>query len=148
MPPLPLLTVIPRVGSRFNHICILPCLNGVMYNGYFGHFLGFGSILVIFRFRGCFGLFQILGVFWSFLGLCGILVIFRFKGYFGQFLGFKSILVIFQVQGYFGLFQVLGAFQSFFRFRCILVFFLDFRSILVGNFQQFWSILEFGDLQK
>ena len=29
--PLPLLTTIPRVGFRFNHICILPCLYGVMY---------------------------------------------------------------------------------------------------------------------
>ena len=29
--PLPLLIVIPRVRSRCYHICILPCLSGVMY---------------------------------------------------------------------------------------------------------------------
>ena len=65
--------------------------------GYFGHFLGFGGILVI---------FYVLGVFWSFigfqeyfgyfLGFGGILVIFRFWGYFGHFLGFGGILVVFR----------------------------------------------------
>ena len=43
---------------------------------YFGYFLGFGGILVIFRFRRYFG---------PFLGFGGILIIFRFWGYFGHF---------------------------------------------------------------
>ena len=54
---------------------------------YFGHFLGFGGILVIFKFRGYFGhflgfggilvfFFWVLEVFWSFSGFSGILVIF------------------------------------------------------------------------
>ena len=47
--------------------------------------LGFGGILVIFRFQGYFG---------HFLGFGDILVIFRFLGYFDHFLGFKGILVI------------------------------------------------------
>jgi len=29
--PFPLLTAVPRVRSRFNQICILPCVSGVMY---------------------------------------------------------------------------------------------------------------------
>jgi len=28
---LPLLTAVPQVMSRFNHLYILPCLSGVMY---------------------------------------------------------------------------------------------------------------------
>ena len=44
--------------------------------------MGFGGILVIFRFRGYFG---------HFLGFEGILVIFRFWGYFGHFLGFGGV---------------------------------------------------------
>ena len=43
---------------------------------YFGHFIGFGGILVIFRFRGYFNYFLGLRVFWSFFGFMGILVIF------------------------------------------------------------------------
>ena len=50
------------------------------FQEYFGHFLGFGGILVI---------FWVLGMFWSFLGFRGILVIFRVLGYFGHFLGFE-----------------------------------------------------------
>ena len=49
------------------------------FQGYFGHFLGFGGILVIFGLREYFGYF---------LGFGGILVIFRFQEYFGHFLDF------------------------------------------------------------
>ena len=31
MLPLPLLIVVPRVRFRFNYLCILPCLSGVLY---------------------------------------------------------------------------------------------------------------------
>ena len=64
--------------------------------GYFGHFLCFEGILVIFRFWG---------VFWSFFG---------FRGYFCHFVGFGVILVIFKFWGYFGHFSGLGVFWSFY----------------------------------
>ena len=47
--------------------------------GYFGHFLGFSGILVIFYVS------------------VGILVIFWFRMYFGHFMGFGGILVIFWI---------------------------------------------------
>ena len=74
--------------------------------GYFGNFLGFRCILVIFRFqglfqssyrfRGYFGHFQVPGVFLSF---------FRFMAYFVHFQVLGYILVIFQVSGIFWTFQ-------------------------------------------
>ena len=45
------------------------------YGEYFGHFLGFGDILVIFRFLRYFGHFIVSGSFGHFLDLKGILVI-------------------------------------------------------------------------
>ena len=57
--------------------------------------MGFGDILVIFRFWGYFGHFMVSGSFGHFLDFDGILVIFRFWGYFSHFLGFGDILVIF-----------------------------------------------------
>ena len=77
--------------------------------------MGFGGILVIFRFRG---------VFWSFVGfwgyfglfLWGILVSFRFWGYFGHFTGFGGILVIF---------WILVVFWSFFKFQGYFGYFLE-----------------------
>ena len=62
---------------------------------YFGHFIGFrgilvifcvlGGILVIFRLEGILVIFWTLGVFlFNFLGFRGMLVIFRFWGYFGS----------------------------------------------------------------
>ena len=45
------------------------------YGEYFGHFLDFGDILVIFKFWGYFGHFMISGSFGHFLGFEGILVI-------------------------------------------------------------------------
>ena len=62
------------------------------FRGYFGHFLGFGGILVIFRFWGILVIFWVSEVFWSFFGFCG---------YFGHFLDFRDILVIFLVLGVF-----------------------------------------------
>ena len=55
------------------------------FQGYFGHFLCFGGILVIFRLEGIWVIFWTLGVFlFNFLGFGGMLVIFRFWGYFGS----------------------------------------------------------------
>ena len=66
------------------------------FRRYFGHFLGFWDISIIFQVSGYFGnflgfrdisvIFQVLEVFWSF---------FRFWRYFGNFLGFGGILVFF-----------------------------------------------------
>ena len=57
-----------------------------MFQGYFGHFLGFGGILVIFRFWG---------VFWSFFEFWGYFGHLKgFAGYFAHFKDFGSILVI------------------------------------------------------
>ena len=54
------------------------------------------------------------------MGFGGILVIFRFRRYFGHFLGFGGILVILEifgiildVKGYIGNFGRLGVFASF-----------------------------------
>ena len=69
--------VISRFWGNFGHF---------LFQEYFGHFLCFGSILVIFRF---------FGVFWSFFWISGdILFIFGFWGYFGHFVSFGVILVI------------------------------------------------------
>ena len=42
MVPLPLLTVVPRVRSKFNHLYILPCFSGVMYTHHSFFFFFFG----------------------------------------------------------------------------------------------------------
>ena len=97
------------------------------FQGYFGHFLGCGVILVIFFwFWEYFDNFKVSGVFWSF---------FRFWGFFCHFLGFKGILVIFWVLGYFDNFQILRVFWSFLGFRGILVIF--------WVLEIFWSFLGF-----
>ena len=62
------------------------------FQGYFGHFMGFGGTLVIFRFRRYFG---------HFLGFGGILVILEIFG------------IILDVKGYIGNFGRLGVFASF-----------------------------------
>ena len=59
--------------------------------------MGFGGILVIFYVLGVFWSFiGFQEYFGYFLGFGGILVIFRFWGYFGHFLGFGGILVVFR----------------------------------------------------
>ena len=74
------------------------------FRGYFGHFLGL-RIFGIFKFRGYFGLFWGLGgYFGKFLVFEGILVIFWVLEVFWSFLGFEGILVIFWVSGIFWLF--------------------------------------------
>ena len=61
--------------------------------GYFGNFLGFEGIFIIFWVLGVFWYFyRFWGLFWSFFGFWDILVI---------FLGFESIFVIFWVLGVF-----------------------------------------------
>ena len=55
-------------------------------------FLGFEGILVIFWVSGHLVFFKFRGYFGHFLGFESILVIFRFRGYFGNFLGFRGIL--------------------------------------------------------
>ena len=80
---------------------------------------GEGAILLILEVLEVifFFIFWVLRVFWSFLGFGGILVIFRFRGYFGHLRGFGGcfahcrdfggilvILVIFWVLGDFWLF--------------------------------------------
>ena len=111
---------------------------------YFGHFLGFWGILVIFqllevfwsfsRFQGYFGNFQVLGdisiFFFRFMGYFGhfqvsggiSVILWFWGGYFGHFLGFVGISFIF---------QVLGVFQSFCRFRRYFGHFLGLGGILV-----------------
>ena len=73
--------------------------------------------MVIFWVSGVFwSFFGFQEYFGHFLGFCGILVIFRFWGYFDHFLGFEGILVIFWVLGYFDNFKfgsILVIFEDF-----------------------------------
>ena len=68
--------VIFEVSGVFWSFCLGCILIIFRFQEYFGHFLDFRDISVIFRFQG-------------------YLVFFRSQGYFGHFLGFKSILDIF-----------------------------------------------------
>ena len=81
----------------------------VFFQQYFGHSLGLGIFLSIFRF-------------W------GYLVIFRFRRYFGHFLGFRGILEIFRLKGIL-VFFFLGIFWSI-RFMGYFGHFLGLRGIL------------------
>ena len=75
--------------------------------------------MVIFRFSGVFWSFYgFQGYFGHFLCFGGILVIFGFLGYVGYFLDFRDILVIFGGIGVILLiFWVSGVFWSFFRLK-------------------------------
>ena len=65
------------------------------HRGYFGHFICFKGILVTFRFRWYFCHFIGIGSISIIFRFKGILVIFRFRWYFGHFIGFGGISVIF-----------------------------------------------------
>ena len=90
--------------------------------GYFGHFLGFGAIFVI---------FWVSGLFWSFYGFRGYFGHFLsfegyfghflgFEGHFGHFLGFGGILVILRFWVFWSFLKILEYFSHFY-FSGILV---------------------------
>ena len=78
--------------------------------------------MVIFRFRRILVIFLVLGVYFGhFMGFGNILVIFRFWRYFGHFLDFDGILVIFWILGIFWSFLKILEYYVHFHFCGILV---------------------------
>ena len=100
----------------------------VFFQQYFGHSLGLGIFLSIFRFWGYLVIFRFMRYFGHFLGFMGILEIFRLKGIL-VFFFFRGILVNFRFRGYFG---------HFLGLRGILVIFSDFWAYLM-TLGVFWS---------
>ena len=121
------ISVIFQVSRDFCHFYVSGVFRSIFrFNEYFGQFLCFGGILVIFLD------FRVILVNLFCFGGISIIFFLRFRGYFGNFQASRV--------GYFG---------HFLGFEDILVIFLGFEDILIifsDLFQHIWSFLGLGGI--